>query len=91
MIIWFTGTAAMMAVVTHLLAHAGGFEDRSPRTRQRLDFLGVVSALVSLPISVFLFGGVTTAGSTFVTAWLKHPRACWIGPPLSGPYLRHLS
>jgi energy-coupling factor transport system substrate-specific component len=34
--------------------------------------LGVISALVSLPISVGVFGGVTTAGSTFVTAWFIH-------------------
>ena len=34
--------------------------------------LGIISALVSLPISIYLFGGVTTAGSTFVTAWFIH-------------------
>jgi len=70
-IIWFTGTAAMMAVVTHLLAKVGGF-----KTMFRTFFsglvLGVVSALVSLPVSVLLFGGVTTAGSTFVTAIFIH-------------------
>jgi energy-coupling factor transport system substrate-specific component len=70
-IIFFTGTAAMMAVGTHLLAMVGGF-----KTMLRTVFsglvLGVISALVSLPISVGVFGGVTTAGSTFVTAWFIH-------------------
>ncbi|MGD0463421.1 MAG: hypothetical protein ABSB74_13130 [Tepidisphaeraceae bacterium] len=70
-IIFFTGTAAMMAVGTHLLASVGGFRT-IPRTVLSGLVLGVISALVSLPISVYLFGGVTTAGSTFVTAWFIH-------------------
>jgi len=70
-IIFFTGTAAMMAVGTHLLAMVGGFRSM-PRTVLSGLILGVISALVSLPISVGIFGGVTTAGSTFVTAWFIH-------------------
>ncbi len=70
-IIFFTGTAAMMAVGTHLLAMVGGFKTM-PRTVLSGLVLGVISALVSLPISVGVFGGVTTAGSTFVTAWFIH-------------------
>jgi energy-coupling factor transport system substrate-specific component len=70
-IIFFTGTAAMMAVGTHLLAMIGGFRTIFRTVLSGL-VLGVISALVSLPISVYLFGGVTTAGSTFVTAWFVH-------------------
>ena len=70
-IIFFTGTAAMMAIVTHLLAKIGGFRTIL-RTIPSGLLLGVVSALVSMPVSVKLFGGVTTAGSTFVTAWFIH-------------------
>jgi energy-coupling factor transport system substrate-specific component len=70
-IIFFTGTAAMMAVGTHLLAMVGGFRT-IPRTVLSGLVLGVISALVSLPVSVGVFGGVTTAGSTFVTAWFIH-------------------
>ncbi|HEY1921367.1 MAG TPA: hypothetical protein VGG44_01270 [Tepidisphaeraceae bacterium] len=70
-IIFFTGTAAMMAVVTHLLATIGGFKTMFRTVFSGL-ILGVVSALVSLPVSVGIFGGVTTAGSTFVTAWFIH-------------------
>jgi energy-coupling factor transport system substrate-specific component len=70
-IIFFTGTAAMMAVVTHLLAMIGGFKTILRTVLSGL-VLGVVSALVSLPISVYVFHSVTTAGSTFVTAWFLH-------------------
>jgi energy-coupling factor transport system substrate-specific component len=67
-IIWFTGTAAMMAVGAHFLARVGGFRTMARTVLSGLA-LGLVSALVSLPVSVKLFGGVTTAGSSFVTAW----------------------
>jgi len=70
-IIFFTGTAAMMAVGTHLLAMIGSFKTLLRTVLSGLA-LGIVSALVSLPISVYVFGGVTTAGSTFVTAWFIH-------------------
>jgi len=70
-IIFFTGTAAMMAVGAHLLAMIGGFRTLLRTVLSGL-VLGVISALVSLPISVYLFGGVTTAGSTFVTTWFIH-------------------
>lgn len=70
-IIYFTGTAAMMAVGTDLLARCGLFKTVF-RTVISGIVLGIISALVSLPISVYFFGGVTTAGSTFVTAWFIH-------------------
>ena len=70
-IIFFTGTAAMMAVGTHFLAMLGGFRTMLRTVLSGL-VLGIISALVSLPISIYLFGGVTTAGSTFVTAWFIH-------------------
>jgi len=70
-IIYFTGTAAMMAVGTYFLAMAAGFKTIF-RTVLSGIVLGVISALVSLPVTIHWFGGVTTAGSTFVTAWFIH-------------------
>jgi energy-coupling factor transport system substrate-specific component len=70
-IMYFTGTAAMMAVATHLLAKISGFKTILRTVLSGL-VLGVISALVSLPISVYVFGGVTTAGSTMITAWFIH-------------------
>lgn len=70
-IMYFTGTAAMMAVVTHLLAMVSGFKTIFRTVLSGL-VLGVVSALVSLPVSVYVLGGVTTAGSTMITAWFIH-------------------
>jgi energy-coupling factor transport system substrate-specific component len=70
-IIYYTGTAAMMAVVTHLSAKIGGFKT-IPRTVLSGLVMGIISALVSLPITVWVFGGVTTAGATLLTTWLIH-------------------
>jgi energy-coupling factor transport system substrate-specific component len=83
-IICFIGTAAIMAVITHLLAKVGWFKTIG-RTIVSGLILGVVSAVVSAPVSVKLFGGVTTAGSTFVTAWLIHRGfSLWASAFLSG-------
>jgi len=83
-IICFTGTAAFMAVLTHLLANVSWFKT-IPRTIGSGLILGIVSALISMPISVKLFGGVTTAGSTFVTAWFIHRGySLWMAAFLSG-------
>ena len=70
-IIFYTGTAAAMAVITHLSAMIGGFKTMFRTVLSGL-VMGVVSALVSLPITVWVFGGVTTAGATFLTAWFVH-------------------
>jgi energy-coupling factor transport system substrate-specific component len=70
-IIFYTGTAAMMAVITHLSAMIGGFKTMFRTVLSGL-VLGIVSALVSLPVTVLVFGGVTTAGATFLTAWFVH-------------------
>jgi energy-coupling factor transport system substrate-specific component len=70
-IIWYTGTAASMAIVAHLSARIGGFRT-IPRTIVSGLVLGIVSAMVSLPITVHVFGGLTTAGASFLTMWLYH-------------------
>jgi energy-coupling factor transport system substrate-specific component len=83
-IIFFTGTAAMMAIATHYLAMIGGFRNMFRTVLSGL-VLGVISALVSLPVSVIVFGGVTTAGSTGVTAWFIHCGfSVWAANFLSG-------
>jgi energy-coupling factor transport system substrate-specific component len=71
MIIYFTGTAAMMAISAHLLAKIGGFKT-IPRAIASGIMMGFVSAFVSMPVSVKLFGAVTTAGSSLVTAFFLH-------------------
>ncbi len=71
MIIYFTGTAAMMAVCTHLLAKVGGFKTIW-RTILSGIVMGFVSAFVSMPVSVKLFGAITTAGSSLVTTFFLH-------------------
>jgi energy-coupling factor transport system substrate-specific component len=70
-IIFYIGTAAMMAVGTHVLAMFGMFRTML-RTVVSGVVLGLISAFASLPVSVLVFGGVTTAGSTLVTAWFIH-------------------
>jgi energy-coupling factor transport system substrate-specific component len=70
-IIFYTGTAVAMAVITHLSAMIGGFKTMLRTVISGL-VLGIVSALVSLPVTVYIFGGVTTAGATFLTAWFIH-------------------
>ncbi len=71
MIIYFTGTGAMMAICTHLLAKGGGFKNVG-RTVMSGIVLGFVSAFVSMPVSVKLFGAITTAGSSLVTTFFLH-------------------
>ena len=71
MIIYFTGTAAMMAICTHLLAKVGGFKNIW-RTVLSGIVMGFVSAFVSMPVSVKLFGAITTAGSSLVTTFFLH-------------------
>jgi energy-coupling factor transport system substrate-specific component len=71
MIIYFTGTAAMMAISAHLLAKIAGFKT-IPRAVLSGIVMGFVSAFVSMPVSVKLFGAVTTAGSSLVTAFFLH-------------------
>lgn len=66
---WFTGTQIAVALYVYLVGRRGGY-----RTWWRAVVagigLGVVAGIVSAPIIVWLFGGVTGSGSSFLTAFL---------------------
>jgi energy-coupling factor transport system substrate-specific component len=76
---WFSGTAvAVAAVATFLVVPLLNRYENRPRSAGYVAtvifcgvVLGVVANLVSLPIFVYLFGGVTGSGSTFVVAYLQ--------------------
>jgi energy-coupling factor transport system substrate-specific component len=66
---YFCGTQAAIAVYTHILGRRGGF--RTPaRTILTGVGLGVVAGVVSAPVIVALFGGVTGSGASVVVAFL---------------------
>jgi len=73
-IMYYTGTAVAMGLYAHVLGKIGGF-----KTSLRAIFtglgMGVLSATVSAPITYWR-GGVTSAGSSWVTALFlgtQHP------------------
>lgn len=70
-IIYYTGTAALMAIGTHFLGKMGGFRTLF-RTVVCGLVLGIVSALASWPVTYLINGGVTTAGSTVVTYYFMN-------------------
>ncbi|HYV55435.1 MAG TPA: hypothetical protein VE933_12690 [Chitinophagaceae bacterium] len=67
--IYFVGTQAVIAVFTHFVASKSGFKNLW-RTIFSGIGLGIVCALVSAPVIVFLFGGIEANGPGFVTAFL---------------------
>jgi energy-coupling factor transport system substrate-specific component len=66
---WFCGTQAAIAIYAHFAARYGWFRT-TPRTVAAGIGLGVVAGVVSAPVIVYLFGGVTGAGSSLVVAFL---------------------
>lgn len=66
---WFAGTQAAIAIYTHLVGRRGAF-----RTIRRTIVagvgLGVVAGIVSAPVIVHLFGGITGSGASVVVAYL---------------------
>jgi len=66
---WFSGTQAAIAIYVAGMSRIGGF-----RTIWRTILsgigLGIVAGAVSAPIIAYLFGGVTGAGASMVTAFL---------------------
>jgi energy-coupling factor transport system substrate-specific component len=67
--IWFSGTQAAIAVYVHLLAKRGAFGSHL-RTVAAGIGLGVVAGIVSAPVLVALFGGITGSGSSVIVAFL---------------------
>lgn len=66
---YFAGTQAAIAVYTYLVASRGGF-----KTYLRVIVagigLGVVAGVVSAPVIVYLFGGITGSGASMIVAFL---------------------
>lgn len=66
---WFSGTQAAIAVYCGLLAARGGFATYG-RTVFTGAGLGIVAGVVSAPIIVYLFGGITGSGASLIVAFL---------------------
>jgi energy-coupling factor transport system substrate-specific component len=66
---WFSGTQAAIAIYVHIVARRGGYASYLRATISGLG-LGIVAGLVSAPVIVFLFGGITGAGASLVVAFL---------------------
>jgi energy-coupling factor transport system substrate-specific component len=65
----FSGTQAMIAIFTHIVATRGAFSSYWKLILAGLG-MGVVSALVSAPVAVLVFGGVTASGTSLIVAVL---------------------
>jgi energy-coupling factor transport system substrate-specific component len=66
---YFCGTQAAIALFVGLMARQGLFTSM-PKTILTGIMLGVVAAVVSAPVIVHLFGGITGSGSGVITAFL---------------------
>ncbi len=66
---WFAGTQAAIAIYTHLMATRGAFRTWF-RTILAGVGLGIVAGVVSAPVIVALFGGITGSGASVVVAFL---------------------
>lgn len=66
---WFSGTQAAIAIYVHLVARRGGFRSWG-RTVVAGIGLGLVAGVVSAPVIVALFGGITGSGASLVVAFL---------------------
>lgn len=66
---WFVGTAIAIGWFTGFCANRGAFKRVWTTVLAGL-IMGVISAVVSAPIIVHLFGGVTQSGSSLVVAYL---------------------
>lgn len=66
---WFSATQAAIAIYVHFTAKRGWFRSIS-RTIAVGIGLGVVAAVVSAPVIVYLFGGVTGSGASLIVAFL---------------------
>lgn len=66
---YFVGTQAAVAIYVYLVSKRGGF-----KTLPRIIFsgigLGIVAGIISAPVIVYLFGGITGSGRSLLTAYL---------------------
>lgn len=66
---WFSGTQAAIAIYTHFCARAGWFKS-IPHTVAVGIGLGIVAGIVSAPVIVLIFGGITGSGRDLITGVL---------------------
>ncbi len=66
---WFCGTQAVIALYSHFVAKKAGFKSYKSVLISGIG-LGVVAAIASAPVIVYLFGGVTGSGPSLVVAFL---------------------
>ena len=66
---YFSGTQAVIAIVAGLFAARGWFRS-IPRTIVVGICVGIAAAIMSAPVIIKLFGGITGSGSGFITAFL---------------------
>lgn len=66
---YFSATQATVALVAGLFASKGWFRS-IPRTIITGICVGIAAAIVSAPVIIKLFGGITGSGSGFITAFL---------------------
>lgn len=67
--VWFCATQAAIAVYVHFLANRGAFKSII-RTIFTGIGLGVVAAVVSAPVIVYLFAGLTGNGPSLIVSYL---------------------
>ena len=67
--LWFFPVSLVIGVVAGLLARAGWFKS-IPKTALAGIVIGVVATIVAIPIVVYVYGGVTGAGTDFLTAYM---------------------
>jgi energy-coupling factor transport system substrate-specific component len=65
-LVYYTGTAIVIALYAHLVARLGGFRQLWSVVLAGA-VLGVVATAVSAPVTYFVFGGATGNGSSLVT------------------------
>lgn len=67
--IYFIGTQAAIAIYVHLIAKRGGFGNLFKTVVSGIG-LGIIAAIVSAPVIVYLFGGITGNGPSLIVAYL---------------------
>jgi energy-coupling factor transport system substrate-specific component len=66
---WFSATQAIIAVVSGFFASRGFFRT-VPRTIVTGVCVGIAAGVVSAPVIIYLFGGITGSGSGLITSFL---------------------
>ena len=67
-LVWFSATQAVIALYTHVLGRGGWFRSM-PRTVLTGIGLGIVAGMVSAPVIVLVFGGISGSGQSLITAF----------------------